>query len=220
MDPFEQLEMVWSSLQSWFDLLRVELDRVVQRESTTEVLTQVGSPVIEKKTVLESVDFGTDSADVIETDEIDLSTISEGTSSPDSTSVVSKDRPSTPSKLPLISQTSSVLAAAIVNSAPSHRRTAFLQASSSIDQTTSSSLTDRDKNLKRRSWHVDRVTARLLSSMSPSSSLSQLPIFNRSASTNSNHLCECYAWWSLIHNCVAFLVSNFHCLWLSCFIED
>ncbi|XP_064396022.1 E3 ubiquitin-protein ligase HACE1-like [Halichondria panicea] len=188
MDPFEQLEMVWSSLQSWFDLLRVELDRVVQRESTTEVLTQVGSPVIEKKTVLESVDFGTDSADVIETDEIDLSTISEGTSSPDSTSVVSKDRPSTPSKLPLISQTSSVLAAAIVNSAPSHRRTAFLQASSSIDQTTSSSLTDRDKNLKRRSWHVDRVTARLLSSMSPSSSLSQLPIFNRSASTNSNHL--------------------------------
>ncbi len=194
MDPFEQLEMVWSSLQSWFDLLRVELDRVVKSESTAEMLTEVGSPVIEKKAVLESVDFVTNPADVTETDEIDLSTISEGTSSPGSTSVISKDCPSMPSIPPPISQTSSVLAAAIVNSAPSHRRAAFLQASSSIDQTTSSSLTDRDKDLKRRTWHVDRVTARLLSSMSPSNSLSQLPIFNRSVSTNSNHLCEYCAW--------------------------
>ncbi len=212
MDPFEQLEMVWSSLQSWFDLLRVELDRVVKSESTAEILTDVGSPVIEKKTVLESVDFVTNPADVTETDEIDLSTISEGTSSPGSTSVVSQDCPSMPNRPPPISQTSSVLAAAIVNSAPSHRRAAFLQASSSIDQTTSSSLTDRDKDLKRRTWHVDRVTARLLSSMSPSNSLSQLPIFNRSVSTNSNHLCEYCAWCSLIRPfcCQPYLVSNFH----------
>ena len=189
MDPFEQLEMVWVSLQSWFDLLKAELDRVVKSESVNEGLN-------DDTTSMEPVDDnhgntghggnkdGNVESDCNSKDKI-VSPVSLDLSSQDSTKV-GVASPNTPNKpnLMLPSSQTSVLAAAIVQSAPSHRRAAFLQPSSSIDQTSSTLDGPSSKDLKRRSWHVDRVTARLLSSMSPSNSLSQLPIFNRSVSTD------------------------------------
>lgn len=80
---------------------------------------------------------------------------------------------------------SSVLAAAIVNSAPLHRRRVFLQPSHSFDQ--SSKDCSMKSDLKRRSWHVERVTARMLSVLEEAgSSLAALPAFNRSFSTESS----------------------------------
>jgi hypothetical protein len=83
---------------------------------------------------------------------------------------------------------SSDLAAAIVNSAPLHRRRVFLQSSQSFDQSTLCSPVNSD--LKRQSWHVERVTARMLSVLEEAgsdSSLSILPAFNRSLSTDLKH---------------------------------
>ncbi len=45
----------------------------------------------------------------------------------------------------------------------------------------------REKSsMQRRSWHADRVTARLLSTVSPSNSLTHLPHFIRSISIDSS----------------------------------
>lgn len=80
---------------------------------------------------------------------------------------------------------SSILAAAIVNSAPLRRRQVFLQPSHSFDHSPSSSSSP-DSDLKRRSWYVERVTARMLSVLEETgSSFDALPAFNRSYSSES-----------------------------------
>ncbi len=176
MDPFEQLEMVWSSLQSWFDLLQVELDRVVKSESVSEVSDRSTPTNNSVETASESTDFEPES-----TKDEKVPTQNQSSRTP------SQYPPTRPPPLSSVENSNSVLAAAIVNSAPSHRRTAFLQATGSIDHTSSSSSGSREKNLKRRSWHVDRVTARLLSSISSSNSLTHLPHFIRSVSIDSSN---------------------------------
>lgn len=84
----------------------------------------------------------------------------------------------------VIKMQSSRLAAAIVNSAPLLRRQVFLQPSHSFDYNldTTDILTE-DSAMKRRTWHVERVTARMLSVLGESgSSLAGFPVFNRSFS--------------------------------------
>ena len=95
-----------------------------------------------------------------------------------------------PRRKPELKIQSSALAAAIVNSAPLYRRQVFLQPSHSFDQ--SSWCSTQDPNPKRRSWHVERVTARMLSVLEETgSSLAALPAaFNRSFSTESNSASE------------------------------
>ena len=108
-------------------------------------------------------------------------------------------------------QSSSKLAAAIVNSAPLHRRQVFLQPSNSFEYVTGGTSSgpakfSKESALKRRSWHVERVTARMLSVLGESeSALSELPGFNRSYSNEVEggardlgiHVCTCirtYGW--------------------------
>lgn len=84
---------------------------------------------------------------------------------------------------------SSALAAAIVNSAPLYRRQIFLQPSHSFDHAHNSWDSGEDSNLnKRRSWHMERVTARMLSVLEEAGSpISALPAaFGRSFSVESN----------------------------------
>ena len=92
------------------------------------------------------------------------------------------------SELTQIMIQSSKLAAAIVNSAPVLRREVFLQPSCSIDYLDTSGVYSVDSALKRRTWHVDRVTVRMLSVLGESeSSLASLPSFNRSISNDTSN---------------------------------
>ena len=94
--------------------------------------------------------------------------------------------PSAPSAVkhkPALKLESSVLAVAIVNSAPLYRRQVFLQPSQSFDH--SSSDCTRDSVLKRQSWHVERVTARILSVLEETGvPFNNLPTFGRSLSND------------------------------------
>ncbi len=126
MDPFEQLEIVWESLESWFDLLQVELDKVVKSESSnqaSESSAEISS---------ESVELGAEATSI--EDAANLSPDNKGSSG-------SSGYNGQQAKLSPVSLTSSnsVLAAAIVNSAPSHRRAAFLLTTNgSVDHAPSS----------------------------------------------------------------------------------
>ena len=79
---------------------------------------------------------------------------------------------------------SGMLAAAIVNSAPLYRRQAFLQPSNPLKYSPATScLFTSDSAMKRRTWHMERVTARMLSFLGDSErSLTSLPTLNRSQS--------------------------------------
>ena len=149
-DPFEQLETVWGSLSSWFDLLVVEVQRL-QEEDT---LQQDGAPPH------------------------------------------SSPSPKRKSQLLLPAAQSSKLAAAIVNSAPIGRRTVFLKSSTSFEPAgPASPVLFRDSAQKRRSWHVERVTARYLTALNAGGSLSSLPALERSLS--SDHSQERSSEWSV-----------------------
>lgn len=185
-DPFEPLETVWLSFQSWFDLLKVELDRV---EKVEESRNGVGEPEAQGT----SPDLLIAKCkDTPETSNLRPSLTKESKSTPDTSDTNIADLTSAgskkkyPSSLPPRAE-NSILAAAIVSSTPSHLRAAFLHPSSTVDMTPSFTVNERAQ--KRSSWHVERVTARFLSSLSPGSSLIHLPAFNRSNSSDPAH-CE------------------------------
>ena len=191
LDPFEQLEMVWSSLQSWFDLLKAELERVEKIELGSDAIDGGTAAVVpgpeltvvqqDPKPMIKDDKSSQPVSNVVVENSVDLTGIDLESSSKDRANLESPETTGIPS-LKLPTAQTSVLAAAIVSSAPSHRRAAFLYPSSSMDLTPSLSINERA--MKRRSWHVERVTARLLSTMSPGSSLTHLPTFNRSISSD------------------------------------
>ena len=199
LDPFEQLEMVWASLQSWFDLLKAELERVEKIELGSESIdgeATVNAAVHLDPDVAESTRGQQDhkpeinddkpsqpASSVVVVNSVDVTGVGVESESP-SLSPENRTNPESPTNpsLKLPTAQTSVLAAAIVSSAPSHRRAAFLYPSSSVDLAPSLGIDERA--MKRRSWHVERVTARLLSTISPGSSLTHLPTFNRSISND------------------------------------
>ena len=122
-DPFEALEVVWTSLASWFDLLKKE---VIKIEATDDSLSEA---------------------------------VPELSSTPTDTSQ---------------------LAAAIVLSVPPKRRQVFLQNSLSLEGDSFCRM--NSKELKRRSWHVERF-ARVLA-LEEDQEFSSLPSFYRSISSD------------------------------------
>ena len=86
-------------------------------------------------------------------------------------------------KKPILELQSSALAAAIVNSAPPYRRHVFLQPSRSFENGPDECFSDNPVH-KRRSWHVERVTARMLSVLEEAGTTPS--IFKRSFSNDPN----------------------------------
>ena len=164
-DPFDNMEMVWSSLESWFDLLMNEVEKI-QKEEQGLTVTQLSHQSVEPDTKQNLVP--------------NLATSSPGSDipSPKPPTVVFPPCDSPPQKKRLSLVQTSQLAAAIVNSAPPQRRTVYLKTSTSFDETPMSSFCDRV--LKRRSWHMERVAARYLTTIGDSQ-----PSFDRSLSSDS-----------------------------------
>ena len=171
-DPFEQLETVWSSLESWFDLLMMEVDKI---QAADKAQGERDDDRDEEK--VKEMDGNIDN--------VGESLIAQQSPSRDSTT-------SRKPQLSLPTVQSSRLAAAIVQSAPIDRRDAFLRTSSSFDHS-SPSLSKQDGSSgsgvgvavrdKRRSWHMEnRFTTRYLAS---GGSLSSIPSFQRSLSSDS-----------------------------------
>ena len=175
---FDPLEVVWGSLECWFDLVKVEVDRVQNQQNQQEQRQQEGEGTAEdvKPRPLATPTITLEDAK----EEV------EDNSSDDDDGVVKSKRKRSTLKL----ESSSALAAAIVKSAPLYRRQVFLQPSHSFDQSAegggacSAAAAAADSDLKRRSWHVERVTARMLSVLDEKS-LTTLPAFNRSLSNDS-----------------------------------
>ena len=194
-DPFEQLETVWSSLESWFDLLMMEVEKLQDVSSAHEDSVdskQEGScddeDIARKK---EEEEEEEKKAVVIKVDAVQIEKQVDAKQT--STSIGKLDSPSRKPHLALPTVQSSLLAAAIVQSAPIERRTAFLKTSSSFDQTSPLSSEQEDGESKRngpawrdkrRSWHMERFTTRYLAS---GGSLSSIPALQRSLSTEANH---------------------------------
>ena len=172
-NPFEELEMVWGSLESWFDLLMVEVQKLEEQNET--LVTGPGKQTPEPKSNL-----GTEPASK---PEISPHSPTNSSHTPDISPSSSPRRK--PSKLQLPSLHSSQLAAAIVKSAPQERRAIYLKSSSSFDvaEPTLPLPHLNDAALKRRSWHVERVVARMLT-LGCGGSLTSLPTFSRSLSSD------------------------------------
>ena len=172
-NPFEELEMVWGSLESWFDLLMVEVQKL--EEQNENVVTESGKQTLEPKS-----DLGTVASEPAPKPEICPHSPTNDYHTPDISP------PSSPRRKPqLPSLQSSQLAAAIVNSAPQERRAIYLKSSSSFDvaEPTLPLPHLNDAALKRRSWHVERVVARILT-LGCGGSLTSLPTFSRSLSSD------------------------------------
>ena len=180
-DPFEQLETVWNSLDSWFELLMTEVAKLQAKESTCTAQATAVSKNSEDK-----------GAQKQETEpEVSVQTPEELPKKPSES-----EQPTRKPQLALPTVQSSRLAAAIVKSAPIDRRAAFLRPSSSFDYSPPSLSSEPSGPVvmdKRRSWHMEQLfTTRYLAS---GGSLSSIPSFQRSLSSETN-LGECHA------NCV------------------
>lgn len=167
-DPFEQLETVWNSLESWFDLLMTEVAKLQATESTTAQAT-----IISKNEEDESAQKQEEEPQVrVQTPEEVPKKSSES------------EQPTRKLQLALPTVQSSRLAAAIVKSAPIDRRAAFLRPSSSFDHSSPSLTAEPSGPVvmdKRRSWHMEQLfTTRYLAS---GGSLSSIPSFQRSLSS-------------------------------------
>lgn len=175
-NPFEELEMVWGSLESWFDLLMVEVQKL--EEQNENVVTESGKQTLEPKS-----DLGTVASEPAPKPEICPHSPTNDYHTPDISPPSSPRRK--PQKPQLPSLQSSQLAAAIVNSAPQERRAIYLKSSSSFDvaEPTLPLPHLNDAALKRRSWHVERVVARILT-LGCGGSLTSLPTFSRSLSSD------------------------------------
>ena len=171
-DPFEQLETVWNSLESWFDLLVTEVSKLQAAEKIAQgaVTTKNGEDESSHRQELEP--------------QVHIQMLKERNEKPSES-----EQPPAARKpqLALPTVQSSRLAAAIVKSAPIDRRAAFLQPSSSFDHSSPSSSTDPSGPVvmdKRRSWHMEQLfTTRYLAS---GGSLSSIPSFQRSLSSEVN----------------------------------
>lgn len=169
-DPFDQLETVWSSLESWFDLLVSEVEKTRNQ--------------VNQKQGAKKPDVSVTTSDAASTSD---------TGTPDKPLPPSEDEEQPKmKKKPNLRLPSSELAAAIVNSIPVERRNAFLKPSISFEgHLRPRSRARKEFADKRKSWHVDRVAARYLSVVSPENSC---PEFNRSLSSDSE-LSKCiHAW--------------------------
>ena len=174
-DPFEQLETVWNSLESWFDLLMTEVAKLQATENTSAQATIISMNGEDK------------SAQKQETEpRVRVQTPEELSKKPSES-----EQPTRKPQLALPTVQSSRLAAAIVKSAPIDRRAAFLRPSSSFDHSSPSMSSEPSGPVvmdKRRSWHMEQLfTIRYLAS---GGSLSSIPSFQRSLSSEIN-LGEC-----------------------------
>ena len=163
-DPFEQLETVWNSLESWFDLLIMEVAKLQATETTS-----AQAVITSKKQEIEP--------------QVRVQTPEEVLPKEPSESEQNTRKP----QLALPTVQSSRLAAAIVKSAPIDRRAAFLRPSSSFDHSSPLSSETSGPSVamdKRRSWHMEQLfTTRYLAS---GGSLSSIPSFQRSLSSEVN----------------------------------
>ena len=182
-DPFEPLELVWTSLECWFELLMTEVQRLQKEEGIDiyeiwklilepESVTSILDPLPESVTSIPEPSHG-DHVSVASP----IGDIKRNADAVDFSDPQPSDEPKTKPKEPndddevrekspvaskkpphsLSLAQSSQLAAAIVLSAPLQRRAAYLKSSSSFDETPASDFAETA--LKRRSWHVDRVAA-------------------------------------------------------------
>eukprot|EP00731_Ephydatia_muelleri_P024599 Em0016g870a len=172
------LEMVWVSLESWFDLLVTEVQKVYQQDQDVMsslgrlVLNTLGTPArvgvtavgvssgdkgegVPSVTVISpnvgltnTAEHSCGGVEVQLRGEVKSGVISSGVGGANCTT--SDEVPS-----------SNMLAAAIVNSAPLQRRKAYLSNSVSFNGT--QPLSSLNPDIKRRSLHLERVAARLLS---------------------------------------------------------
>eukprot|EP00731_Ephydatia_muelleri_P024602 Em0016g873a len=177
-DPLQGLEMVWVSLESWFDLLVTEVQKVYQQDQDVMsslgrlVLNTLGTPArvgvtavgvssgdkgegVPSVTVISpnvgltnTAEHSCGGVEVQLRGEVKSGVISSGVGGANCTT--SDEVPS-----------SNMLAAAIVNSAPLQRRKAYLSNSVSFNGT--QPLSSLNPDIKRRSLHLERVAARLLS---------------------------------------------------------
>lgn len=176
-DPFEQLETVWNSLESWFELLMTEVAKLQATETTSA------------QAMIISKNRGNKSAQKQEIEpQVCAQTPKEALPKRPSESEQNTRKP----QLALPTIQSSRLAAAIVKSAPIDRRAAFLRPSSSFDHSSPSLSSEASGPSvvmdKRRSWHMEQLfTTRYLAS---GGSLSSIPSFQRSLSSETN-LGEC-----------------------------
>ena len=192
--------MVWGSLESWFDLLIIEVQKLGDRKD--EVVTEprqhtleleLGSEEVEAKLVSNpaqnvasshSPTNGNSIPDVSVSSAAVCGEHSDSNSPGDSAPDSFPHREPSKLQLPLVQ--SSQLAAAIVNSAPQERRAIYLKSSSSFDiaEPTLPLVRLSDMAHKRRSWHVERVAARILT-LGGGGSLTSLTAFSRSLSSDS-----------------------------------
>ena len=200
--PFEELEVVWVSLESWFDLLIIEVQKL--EDQNNDVVTEprkqtleleLGSEEVAMNLVSNSTENVVPSHTPTNADDIPDVSVSSACvygehSDSKSNSPVEKAPDSSPHRkppkvqLPLVQ--SSQLAAAIVNSAPQERRAIYLKSSSSFDvaEPALPLVHLSDMAHKRRSWHVERVAARILT-LGGGGSLTSLSVFSRSLSSDS-----------------------------------
>ena len=195
--PFEELEVVWGSLESWFDLLIIEVQKLGDQKD--EVVTEprqhileLGSEEVAVKLVSNPAQNVASSHSPTNGNSIpDVSVSSAAvcgehldSNSGDSAPGSSPRRKPPKLQLPLVQ--SSQLAAAIVNSAPQERRAIYLKSSSSFDvaEPTLPLVRLSDMAHKHRSWHVERVAARILT-LGGGGSLTSLTAFSRSLSSDS-----------------------------------
>ena len=200
--PFEELEVVWGSLESWFNLLIIEVQKLGYRKD--EVVTEPRQHILELELGSEEVAAKLVSNPAHVQNVMSSHSPTNGNSIPDvsvSSAAVSGEHSDSnsagdsapdsfphrePSKLQLPLVQSSQLAAAIVNSAPQERRAIYLKSSSSFDiaEPTLPLVRLSDMAHKRRSWHVERVAAHILT-LGGGGSLTSLTAFSRSLSSDS-----------------------------------
>ena len=191
-DPLQGLEMVWVSLESWFDLLVTEVQKVYQQDQDVMsslgrlVLNTLGTPARVGVTAV-GVSSGDKGEGVPSVTVISPNAGLTNTAEHSCGGGPRKDHPSaingSHSKVQLRGEvksgvissgvggancttsdevpSSNMLAAAIVNSAPLQRRKAYLSNSVSFNGT--QPLSSLNPDIKRRSLHLERVAARLLS---------------------------------------------------------
>ena len=191
-DPLQGLEMVWVSLESWFDLLVTEVQKVYQQDQDVMlslgrlVLNTLGTPARVGVTAV-GVSSGDKGEGVPSVTVISPNVGLTHTAEHSCSGGPRKDHPSaingSHSKVQLRGEvksgvissgmggancttsdevpSSNMLAAAIVSSAPLQRRKAYLSNSVSFNGT--QPLFSLNPDIKRRSLHLERVAARLLS---------------------------------------------------------
>jgi len=191
--------VVGVSLESWFDLLIVEVQKL-ENDVVTEPMKQtleleLGSEEVAMNLVSNSTEnvvpsYTPTNADNVPDVSVSSASVYGEHSDSKSNSPVEKAPDSSPRRkppkvqLPLVQ--SSQLAAAIVNSAPQERRAIYLKSSSSFDvaEPALPLMHLSDMAHKRRSWHVERVAARILT-LGGGGSLNSLSVFSRSLSSDS-----------------------------------